>query len=175
MPCRRPIHHGATSHGDVSRTVRNVHALKKRIVHVSLYAESNEMETDEELIENLFKGSAPESTPATSEVKGETYKIPSHFIQGKAAVGIGGNAGFVYDVNALKRNLVQESVKGCKQELLVLLEDGRSNVAFTSKFSDDENQRAAVPPRWRRDRDDLIEERLSALIQVRSSVPQTFQ
>lgn len=128
------------------------------------------METDEELIENLFKESVSESTPAISEVKEGTNKMPSHFIQGKAAIGIGGNAGFVYDVNALKRNLVQESVKGCKHELLVLLEDGRPNVAFTSKFSNDENQRSAVSPRWRRDRDDLIEERLSALVQVRSSI-----
>jgi hypothetical protein len=57
-------------------------------------------------------------------------------------------------VNALKRNLVQESVRGCKQELLVLLGDGRQH-------SD-----KVLAPRWRRDRDDLIEERLSALVQV---------
>jgi hypothetical protein len=133
------------------------------------------METDEELIENLFKGYVPESTPADISEAKETNIMPSHFIQGKAAVGIGGNDGFVYDVNALKRNLVQESVKGCKQELLVLLEDGRQNVAFTTKFSKDENQRTAVSPRWRRDRDDLIEERLSALVQVCSSIRTFFE
>ena len=93
-------------------------------------------------------------TDANNVVAGEIKKNePSHFIQRKADVGIGGNSGFTYDVNALKRNLVQESVRGCKQELLVLLGDGRQH-------SD------GVPPRWRRDRDDLIEERLSALVQV---------
>jgi hypothetical protein len=45
-------------------------------------------------------------------------------------------------------------VRGCKQELLVLLGDGR-------QYSD-----GVLAPRWRRDRDDLIEERLSALVQV---------
>lgn len=90
----------------------------------------------------------------TNLVEAIKKKEPSHFIQGKADVGIGGNSGFTYDVNALKRNLVQESVRGCKQELLVLLGDGR-------QYSD-----GVLAPRWRRDRDDLIEERLSALVQV---------
>lgn len=88
-----------------------------------------------------------------------------HFVEGETAVGIGGNDGFVYDVNALKRNLVQESVRGCKQELLLLLGDGRQHEAITKK-SRDGKQQVVVPPRWRRDRDDLIEERLSALVQV---------
>jgi hypothetical protein len=169
VPCRTPNHQGATSNGCESHTVRPMHTMKKRRVSVSLYAGSNHMESDEELIENLFKESAPESKSADLSGAGETKQTPSHFIQGKAAIGIGGNSGFVYDVNALKRNLVQESVKRCKQELLVLLEDGRQNEAITNKSAKDRDQTVAVSPRWRRDRDDLIEERLSALVQVCSS------
>ncbi len=94
-------------------------------------------------------------TDANNVAAEETKKNePSHFIQRKADVGIGGNSGFIYNVNSLKRNLVQESVRGCKQELLALLGDGRQH-------SD-----GALAPRWRRHRDDLIEERLSALVQV---------
>jgi len=99
--------------------------------------------------------------------KKEEAKDTSHFIEGKRAVGIGGNAGFVYDVNALKRNLVQESVRGCKEEILVLLGDGRqSHATKDSKKSSNNDQRVVVSPRWKRDQDDLIEERLSALVQV---------
>ena len=87
-----------------------------------------------------------------------------HFVRGKEAIGIGGNSGFTYDVNALKRNLVQESVRGCKQELLVLLGDGRQYGDSITK--DGKRQPVLTTPRWRRDRDDLIEERLSALVQV---------
>lgn len=166
-----PIHHGATSNGCESHIVRTIHTMKKRRVSVSLCAGSNHMESDEELMENLFKDSAPESKSADISEAAETKQIPSHFIQGKAAIGIGGNSGFVYNVNALKRNLVQESVKRCKGELLVLLEDGRQNEAITIKSAKDRDQTAAVSsPIWRRDRDDLIEERLSALVQVCSSI-----
>lgn len=145
-----------------SHIVRPLHIINKRRVSVSLCAGSDHTETDEELMESLFKESATESTSAIISEAGETKNVPSHFIQGKAAIGIGGDAGFVYDINALKRNLVQESVKGCKHELLVLLEDGRQNLGITSK--------SARLPTWRRDRDDLIEERLSALVQVCSSI-----
>jgi len=171
VPCRTPIHHGATANGCGSHTVRSMHTMKKRRVSVSLYAGRDHMESDEELMENLFKDSAPESKPADISEAAETKQIPSHFIQGKAAIGIGGNSGFVYNVNALKRNLVQESVKRCKGELLVLLEDGRQTEAITIKSAKDRDQTAAVSsPIWRRDRDDLIEERLSALVQVCSSI-----
>lgn len=126
------------------RFVRYTHAIKHRPFQLSFSATDagdfdafmDELDIDKTLVE---------------ETK---TKVPSHFIQGKADVGIGGNSGFTYDVNALKRNLVQESVRGCKQELLVLLGDGR-------QYSD-----GVLAPRWRRDRDDLIEERLSALVQV---------
>ena len=73
----------------------------------------------------------------------------------------------MYDVNKLKRNLVQESVRGSKQELLVLLGDGRQRETGASKYTEEGTKRVVVPPRWKRDRDDLIEERLSALVQVR--------
>mmetsp|Transcript_21876 Transcript_21876/g.45541 ORF Transcript_21876/g.45541 Transcript_21876/m.45541 type:complete len:547 (-) Transcript_21876:113-1753(-) len=87
------------------------------------------------------------------------------FIQRQQAVGIGGNAGIVYDVNALKRNLVQESVRRSKLELLALLSDGREDdiAEIDAKYEGKLN--VVVPPRWRRDRDDLIEERLSSLVQ----------
>jgi hypothetical protein len=65
-------------------------------------------------------------------------------------------------VNALKKNLVQESVRGCKQELLSLLGDGREY----SGSSDVKSQRAITAPKTRKDRDELIEERLAALVQA---------
>lgn len=90
------------------------------------------------------------------------------FVQRQAAVGIGGNAGFVYDVNSLKRNLVQESVRRSKQELLALLGDGRQDEMISSSAAKDGKMNmVVVPQRWKRDRDDLIEERLSSLVQVR--------
>ncbi|KAL7445130.1 hypothetical protein ACHAXM_011858 [Skeletonema potamos] len=88
--------------------------------------------------------------------------VPSHFIQRERAVGIGGNDGFVYDVNKLKRNLVQESVRGYKQELLVLLGDGRQ-VVDSKKVGKQKNN--MIVPKWKKDRDDLIEERLASLVQ----------
>ncbi|KAL7549130.1 hypothetical protein ACHAWF_012398 [Thalassiosira exigua] len=126
----------------------------------------NDVEEDadfEEFFNELLEQSsvASNTTDNSGEEGGEN--VPSHFIEGKSAVGIGGNDGFVYDVNALKRNLVQESVRGCKQELLVLLGDGRQ---LASSKSNDDNQQPSVTPRWRRDRDDLIEDRLSSLVQA---------
>jgi hypothetical protein len=85
-----------------------------------------------------------------------------HFIQRQQAVGIGGSSGLTFDVNALKRNLVQESVRGCKQELLTLLGDGREY----SNAKDTKGQRPISIPRSRRERDELIEERLASLVQV---------
>jgi len=92
----------------------------------------------------------------------KTREIPSHFIQREKAVGIGGNDGFVFDVNKLKRNLVQESVRGCKQELLVLLGDGRQVV---DSKKDGKQKNNITVPKWKKDRDDLIEERLASLVQ----------
>jgi len=92
----------------------------------------------------------------------KTREIPSHFIQREKAVGIGGNDGFVYDVNKLKRNLVQESVRGYKQELLVLLGDGRQVV---DSKKDGKQKNDVTVPKWKKDRDDLIEERLASLVQ----------
>ena len=85
---------------------------------------------------------------------------PPHFINRESTVGIGGSTGVVYDVNKLKRNLVQESVRGCKEELLLLLGSGRQDVKSTTRGASD------TAPRWRRDRDDFIEERLAALVQA---------
>ena len=102
-------------------------------------------------------GAAAENIDST-----KTREIPSHFIQREKAVGIGGNDGFVYDVNKLKRNLVQESVRGCKQELLVLLGDGRQVV---DSKKDGKQKSNITIPKWKKDRDDLIEERLASLVQ----------
>ncbi len=89
------------------------------------------------------------------------------FIQRQQPVGIGGSAGIVYDVNALKRNLVQESVRRSKHELLALLSDGREDDIANIDAKNGGKLKVVVPPRWKRDRDDLIEERLSSLVQVR--------
>mmetsp|Transcript_687 Transcript_687/g.1439 ORF Transcript_687/g.1439 Transcript_687/m.1439 type:complete len:321 (-) Transcript_687:52-1014(-) len=132
-------------------------------------SKSNDVDIDEDFddfMDELLKESAAASA---NEIKSEMEKKgkqnSSHFIQGETAIGIGGNDGFVYDVNALKRNLVQESVRGCKQELLALLGDGRQD-EVGAKDSARDGKQNVVAPRWRRERDDLIEERLSALVQA---------
>lgn len=129
-------------------------------------ASSSRVDTDEfdTFMDELSSDQPPSTTKPTN--------IPSHFIQGETAVGIGGNTGYTYDVNKLKRNLVQESIRGCKEELLVLLGDGRQSEASSnfgassSKSSTTTDKKEKQVPRWRRDRDDLIEERLTALVQV---------
>jgi hypothetical protein len=116
------------------------------------------------LVAEAHSNSATTPKSLEESSKNETSPDPdsSYFIQRQTAVGIGGNSGFVYDVNALKRNLVQESVRGCKQELLTLLGDGREY----NNARDVKSQRAKSVPRSRRGRDDLVEERLAALVQV---------
>ena len=106
---------------------------------------------------------SPNTSEATTEADNLTREIPSHFIQREKAVGIGGNDGFVYDVNKLKRNLVQESVRGYKQELLVLLGDGRQRQMDSKR--DGKQKNSIIVPKWKKDRDDLIEERLASLVQ----------
>jgi hypothetical protein len=115
-------------------------------------------ELTEDVIDQV---STTSNSDAINKNKTPPDNVPSHFIQRQQAVGIGGSSGFTYDVNALKRNLVQESVKGCKQELLALLGDGREYSNTQAKA-----QRAMSIPSSRRERDDLIEERLAALVQV---------
>ena len=131
-------------------------------------ASSSRVDTDE--FDTFMDELSSDQPPSTTK---PTNSIPSHFIQGETAVGIGGNTGYTYDVNKLKRNLVQESIRGCKEELLVLLGDGRQSEASSnfgasnsksSTTTNDKKQKQV--PRWRRDRDDLIEERLTALVQV---------
>eukprot|EP00956_Cyclotella_meneghiniana_P010855 scaffold15227_cov70-Cyclotella_meneghiniana.AAC.5 len=94
-----------------------------------------------------------------NKAKNETSESP---YQTEQAVGIGGNSGFTYDVNKLKRNLVQESVRGCKQELLTLLGDEREY----SNAKDTTTKPTISVPNSRKDRDDLIEDRLAALVQA---------
>lgn len=141
-----------------------IYTIKQRSISSILCVSSSKVDIDE-FDAFMDEISEESSTPDTN--------VKPHFVEGKAAVGIGGNDGFVYDVNKLKRNLVQESVRGCKQELLVLLGDGRqSESSFTGKTAKEDGKKTnvVVPPRWRRDRDDLIEERLAALVQVCQSL-----
>ena len=139
---------------DVETTDDDIDAFMDELFEESVAASNSTDNTD--------------NTVADAERKGNNNSTNSHFIEGKTAVGIGGNAGFVYDVNKLKRNLVQESVRGSKEELLILLGDGRQreDSSTRNKASENRNQRVVVPPRWKRERDDLIEERLSSLVQV---------
>jgi hypothetical protein len=127
------------------------------------------MDTDEDLddfLDGLNEENIPPVTDAEkASTKNETIaeNESSHFVQRQQAVGIGGSTGFTFDVNSLKRNLVQESVRGCKQELLTLLGDGREY----SNAKDTKSQlRPISVPRSRRERDELIEERLASLVQV---------
>ena len=151
-----------------SANLCNKHRQRHHSISIfPLFYASNHIENDDGLdafieeLEELFEESDVRSTSVTNG------DVPPHFIEGKTSVGIGGKDGYVYDVNALKRNLVQESVRGCKQELLVLLGGGgrQKQDDISKKSSEYANQRIIVP-RWRRDRDDLIEDRLSALVQV---------
>lgn len=66
-------------------------------------------------------------------------------------IGIGGLDGFVYDLNPLKRNLVQETQSAYKRELIELLESPYQDLLTRSNL---ENKRP----------DDLIQEKLAVLI-----------
>lgn len=118
---------------------------------------SGDREEEEEEEEEESGASWSNTTQVLSSASADT---PPHFINRESAVGIGGSTGVVYDVNKLKRNLVQESVRGCKEELLLLLGSGRQDVKSTTRNA------SGTAPRWRRDRDDFIEERLAALVQA---------
>ena len=127
------------------------------------YSQDN-AESMKELFQAPPPPNATDDTQNNKEVEtAADNQPPPHFIQRENEVGIGGNGGFVYDVNKLKRNLVQESVRGCKQELLVLLGDGRQ--AVESK-KDGKRKDNIVVPKWKKERDDLIEERLAGLVQT---------
>jgi len=149
--------------------------IKQRRCYISSLHSTSKVDADEfdTFMDELSVEDEQQPTTTTNSAT-QVDNIPSHFInrERETPVGIGGKDGFVYDVNKLKRNLVQESITGCKQELLVLLGDGRqsestiSSSSSTSKSNEDGKQKVVVPPRWRRDRDDLIEERLAALVQA---------
>ena len=161
VSCRPSSVHSAAYKSVVVRchNAGQIYTAKQRSVS-STCVSSSKVDIDEF---DAFMNEISEEPSSTRD------NVKPHFVEGKAAVGIGGNDGFVYDVNKLKRNLVQESVRGCKQELLVLLGDGRqSESSFISKTAKEDGKKTnvVVPPRWRRDRDDLIEERLAALVQV---------
>ena len=139
-----------------------------RVIHFSASDENDFVNGDAitDDLEDFLNGLAEETiTPikleATLDTKARNETSESPY-QTEQAVGIGGNSGFTYDVNKLKRNLVQESVRGCKQELLALLGDDREY----SNTKDTETKRTISVPNSRKDRDDLIEDRLAALVQV---------
>lgn len=139
-----------------------------RVIHYSASDENDLVNGDAitDDLEDFLNGLAEETiTPmrleATLDTKARNETSESPY-QTEQAVGIGGNSGFTYDVNKLKRNLVQESVRGCKQELLALLGDDREY----SNTKDTETKRTISVPNSRKDRDDLIEDRLAALVQV---------
>jgi len=149
--------------------------IKQRRCYISSLHSTSKVDADEfDTFMDELSVEDEQQQQSTTTTATQVDNIPSHFInrERETPVGIGGKDGFVYDVNKLKRNLVQESITGCKQELLVLLGDGRqsestiSSSSSASKENEDGKQKAVVPPRWRRDRDDLIEERLAALVQA---------
>ena len=65
-------------------------------------------------------------TPTNNESKNNGHverKVPPFFREGNNnPTGIGGQGGVTYNVNALKRNLLQETVRAYKMELLALLQ-----------------------------------------------------
>ena len=95
-------------------------------------------------------------TPMTDIMETENKKGP---------LGIGGKGGFTYDVNKVKKNLVQESVKQFKNEILSLLQDESIYLAAKSARVTDrttgENVRVM---RERQSRDEAIEDKIASLV-----------
>ena len=82
----------------------------------------NMVHSDDEESDNLID-TKTESIAASQGNDWQKLKSPPPYIsQAKnEIVGIGGKTGLTYDVNKLKSNLVQKSVRQFKQELLMLL------------------------------------------------------
>jgi len=86
--------------------------------------------------------------------------------------GIGGKGGFSYDVNKLKKNLVQQAVADCKEQLWDLLEGpftatSSSRITHTNnKDNDDEETVSVMLQRQRQEQQAAIEEKFAALCQA---------
>ena len=148
---------GSNAGGSIRESVSISSALRLSPID-SEYGEAGEAGDLNDLSGDAVEGE--ESGASSSNTTKLLADTPPHFINRESTVGIGGSTGVVYDVNKLKRNLVQESVRGCKDELLFLLGSGRQDEKSTTRTDSD------TAPRWRRDRDDFIEERLAALVQA---------
>ena len=82
-----------------------------------------------------------------------------------APLGIGGKGGFTYDVNKVKKNLVQESVKQFKHEILSLLEDDSTYIsAKSARVTDRTTGKNLRVVRDLQSRDEAIEDKIASLV-----------
>lgn len=109
------------------------------------HEKSNILQTDESILEE--SNNAPESSNSNQNDWKKLKVPPPYMFQAKnEVVGIGGKSGYTYDVNRLKSNLVQKSVRQFKKELLMLLIGSESGVHDTknSKRKSIEDKIAAL-------------------------------
>ena len=92
---------------------------------------------------------SPVSSPYMIQTNNEEY------------VGIGGKGGYIYDVNKLKNNLVQKSIKQFKTELLQLLIDTTDDSQIKTTKSKTSMKIGATETYTK---NDLIDQKISALI-----------
>jgi len=104
---------------------------------------------ESEISSNMHKNiSLSETTPLENNpppTTDESTNISIYNKNNNNVTGIGGEGGIVYDVNKVKRNLVQDTVRAAKLELLDLLSSPRGGMDGS---------------------DGLFEDRLSALVQI---------
>ena len=77
-------------------------------------------------------------------------------------VGIGGRGGYIYDVNKLKSNLVQKSIKQFKMELLQLLIDTTDEDSKIKTTKDDTDLKIGKKKSYTKN--ELIDQKISALV-----------
>ena len=125
------------------------------------------------------------STMNANKEQQQQQKSP-YMVQNETVVGIGGKGGYIYDINHLKSNLVQKSIKQFKMELLKLLitpsnNKERSSTTTTATTTNEINKHDKFLPvrksnvknqfqkqqkqqQQRKSNRDLVDEKISALV-----------
>ena len=123
-------------------------------------------DTIDEIVEGVEKDTV--NATKTSNT-GDSQKPMSEIMETKsnenAPLGIGGKGGFTYDVNRVKKNLVQESVRQFKHEILSLLQDDTTYMsAKTARVMDRSTGKNVRILRERQSRDEAIEDKIASLV-----------
>ena len=120
--------HSMMKHIGVSSKSTSLHYLS---MSSSSSSEQEGEETNNSNKEKITKNDNPK-TSSSSSSSSSSYSSPYIIENNKEEIiGIGGKGGYIYDVNKLKSNLVQKSMKQFKMELLKLL--------ITPYYYDDDN------------------------------------